>query len=163
MNIFKKNNNHTSADYYNAYKKELGIVEKKEGFFSLNTIIKIELTVITAGIIFMGYNNFFSYFSKNFSLEFNKDKIFSKSVLPKNNQFDNKDSELIMQLEEIEADTITDIEIKEEKKNINTNIQMLAKKLDMDFDDLSLIVEVIKLDMSPKVTNKEDKIIISQR
>ena len=58
MNIFRKKSNDTSNDYYNAYKAELGRAEEKKGFFSLNTIIKLETAVITAGLIFMGYNNF---------------------------------------------------------------------------------------------------------
>jgi len=162
MNIFRKENNNTSNDYYNAYKEELGIVKKKKGFFSLNTIIKIETAIITAGLIFMGYNNFFSDFYKNFSLEFNKNAFISQSIVPVNYQSDNTDLELIKQLKESELDSIADIKIKEEKQNIN-NVQILAKKLDMNSDDLALIVEVIKSEMSPKVTSEsEDKIIIGQ-
>ncbi len=163
MNIFRRETNDTSNDYYNAYKAELGIVEKKEGFFSLSTIIKLETIVITAGLLFMGYNNFFSDFSKNFSLEFNKNAFISESILPVSYQFDNEDSELIMQLQESETDTIAPVKIKEEKPNIHNNVQMLAKKLDINFADLSLIVEIIKSEMSPKTTSiQEDKIIIGQ-
>jgi hypothetical protein len=163
MNIFRKESNDTSNDYYNAYKAELGRVEEKKGFFSLNTIIKMETAIITAGLIFMGYNNFFTDLSKNFSLEFNKNAFISQSILPKSYQFDNSDSELIIQLEESETDTLTPVKIKEERLNIQNNVQMLAKNLDMDFADLSLIVEIIKSEMSPKITSKqEDKIIIGQ-
>jgi len=163
MNIFRKKNNDTSNDYYNAYKEELGIVEEKDGFFSLNTIIKIETAIITAGLIFMGYNNFFSDFYKNFSLEFNKNAFSSQSIVPVNYQSDNTDSELIKQLKETELDNIADIKIKEENKNVN-NVQILAQKLNIDSDELSLIVEVIKSEMSPKIISKqEDKIIIGQR
>ncbi len=163
MNIFRKKSNDTSNDYYNAYKAELGRVEKKEGFFSLNTIIKLETAVITAGLIFMGYNNFFTDLSKNFSLEFNKNAFISQSVLSESYQFDNSDSELMLQLEESETDTLTPVKIKEERLNVQNNVQMLAKNLDMDFADLSLIVEIIKSEMTTKnSTTQEDKIIIGQ-
>jgi len=163
MNIFRKKSNDTSNDYYNAYKAELGRAEEKKGFFSLNTIIKLETAVITAGLIFMGYNNFFTDLSKNFSLEFNKNAFISQSMLPKSYQFENTDSELILQLEESETDTITPVKIKEEKLDVHRNVQMLAKNLDMDFADLSLIVEIIKSEMTTKSTsNQEDKIIIGQ-
>ena len=163
MNIFRKDSNDASNDYYNAYKAELGRVEEKKGFFSLNTIIKMETAVITAGLIFMGYNNFFTDLSKNFSLEFNKNAFISQSILPSTHQFETMDSELIIQLQESETDTIAPVKIKEEKRNIHSNVQMLAKNLDMDFADLSLIVEIIKSEMSPKITSKqEDKIIIGQ-
>jgi len=163
MNIFRKKSNDTSNDYYNAYKAELGRVEKREGFFSLNTIIKMETAVITAGLIFMGYNNFFSDLSKNFTIEFNKNAFISQSILPASYQFESRDSELILQLQESEIDTIAPVEIKEENSNIHGNIQMLAKNLDMDSADLSLIVEIIKSEMSSKITSKqEDKIIIGQ-
>jgi len=163
MNIFRKKSNDTSNDYYNAYKAELGAVEEKKKFLSLSTIIKVETAIITAGLLFMGYNNFFSDFSKNFSLEFNKNAFMSKSILPVSYQFDNADSELIIQLKESEADTIVPVKIKEEKQNIPNSVQMLAKKLDMDFYDLSLIVEIIKSEMNPKNTPKqEDKILIGQ-
>ena len=163
MNIFRKKSNDTSNDYYNAYKAELGAVEEKKSFLSLSTIIKVETAIITAGLLFMGYNNFFSDFSKNFSLEFNKNAFMSKSILPVSYQFDNEDSELIMQLKESEADTISPVKIKEEKQNIHNSVQILAKKLDIDFYDLSLIVEIIKSEMNPKITpKKEDKILIGQ-
>jgi hypothetical protein len=163
MNIFRKKSNDITNDYYNAYKEELGKSEKKEGFFSLNTIIKIETAVITAGLIFMGYNNFFSDLSQNFSLEFNKDAFISQSTLPSSHQFETMDSELIIQLEESEIDTITPVKIKEEKLNVSNNVQRLAKNLDMDFADLSLIVEIIKSEMSSKVSStQEDKIVIGQ-
>ena len=163
MNIFRKKSNDTSNDYYNAYKAELGRVEKREGFFSLNTIINMETAVITAGLIFMGYNNFFSDLSKNFTIEFNKNAFISQSILPASYQFESRDSELILQLQESEIDTIAPVEIKEENSNIHGNIQMLAKNLDMDSADLSLIVEIIKSEMSSKITSKqEDKIIIGQ-
>jgi len=163
MNIFRKKSNDTSNDYYNAYKAELGAVEEKKSFLSLSTIIKVETAIITAGLLFMGYNNFFSDFSKNFSLEFNKNAFMSKSILPVSYQFDNEDSELIMQLKESEADTIAPVKIKEEKQNIHNSVQILAKKLDIDFYDLSLIVEIIKSEMNPKITpKKEDKILIGQ-
>jgi len=163
MNLFRKKSNDISNDYYNAYKAELGRVEKKKGFFSLNTIIKMETVVITAGLIFMGYNNFFTDLSKNFTIEFNKNAFISQSILPATHQFESRDSELILQLQESETDTIAPVEIKEENLNVHGNIQMLAKNLDMDFADLSLIVEIIKSEMSPKITSKqEDKIIIGQ-
>jgi len=88
MGIFRNN----SDDYYNAYKAELGAVEEKRGFLSLSTIIKVETAIITAGLLFMGYNNFFTDFSKNFSFEFNKNAFFSKSTLPVSYQVENKDS-----------------------------------------------------------------------
>jgi len=163
MNIFRKNSNDTSNDYYNAYKAELGAVEEKKGFLSLSTIIKVETAIITAGILFMGYNNFFSDFSNKFSLEFNKNAFISQSILPVSYQFDNADSELIIQLQESEADTITPVKIKEEEQNIHNNVKMLAKNLDIDFSELSLIVEIIKSEMNPKITPKqEDKILIGQ-
>jgi len=159
MNIFRKD---TSNDYYNAYKAELGAVEEKRGFLSLSTIIKVETIIITAGLLFMGYNNFFSDFSKNFSFEFNKNAFFSESTLPVSYQLENGDSDLIIQLQESEADTIVPVKIKEEK-NINSDLQMLTKNLDIDFADLSLIIEVIKSNMNAKTTyKKEDKILIGQ-
>jgi len=162
MGIFR-NNLDTSNDYYNAYKAELGAVEEKKGFLSLSTIIKVETAIITAGLLFMGYNNFFTDFSKNFSFEFNKNAFFSKSTLPVSYQLENKDSDLIIQLEESEADTILPVNIKEEEKNINNDLQMLTKNLNIDFDDLSLIIEVIKSKMNSKSTyKKEDKILIGQ-
>jgi len=163
MNMFRKKNNDISNDYYNAYKAELGRVEKKKGFFSLNTIIKMETAIITAGLIFMGYNNFFSDLSKNFTIEFNKNAFISQSILPASHQFESRDSELILQLQESEIDTIAPVEIKEEKVNIYGNIEMLAKNLEMDSSDLSLIVEIIKSEMRPTIISKqEDKIIIGQ-
>ena len=164
MNIFRKKSNDTSNDYYNAYKAELGRVEEKKGFFSLNTIIKMETAVITAGLIFMGYNNFFTDLSKYFSLEFNKNAFISQSTLSSTHPLNSMDSELIIQLQESETDTIIPVKIKEEKQNVYSNdVKILAKKLDMNFDELSLIVEVIKSEMSPKITSKhEDKIIIGQ-
>ena len=164
MNIFRKKSNEPSNDYYNAYKEELMTVKKKEGFFSLNTIIKIETTILISGLIFMGYSNFFTDFSKNFSLEFNKNSLISQSILSSSSdKMESKDSELIIQLEESETDTILPINIKEEKQNVYSKVEMLAKKLKMNSDDLSLIVEVIKSEMSPKIISKhEDKIMIGQ-
>ena len=162
MNIFRKKSNEPSNDYYNAYKKELGVIKEKEGFLSLNTIIKIETSIIIAGLIFMGYNNFFSDFSKNFSLEFNKNAFISQSTPSSTNEIDSVDSELILQLQESETDTIAPLNIKEEQ-NIYSKVETLAKKLNMNSDELSLIVEVIKSEMSPKVvSNHEDKIMIGK-
>ena len=164
MNIFRKKNKDTSNDYYNAYKAKLGRAEEKKGLFSLNTIIKIETAIITAGLIFMGYNNFFSDFSKNFSLEFNKNAFISQSILPESYQSENRDSELILQLEKSETDTIIPLKIQEERLNVHKKVHRLAENLDMDFADLSLIVEIIKSEMTTKhsTTNQEDKIMIGQ-
>lgn len=154
----------TSNDYYNAYKAELRVEDKKNSLFSLNTIIKIEATIIMGGLIFMGYNNFFSDFSKNFSIELNKDSFISNYIYDNSKKTD--DLDLISQLEESPTDTIEEqpIDIKEEKKDINLNLKgILVKKLDINSNNLPLIVEIIKSELtSTPISEYEDRIIIGQ-
>jgi len=163
MSIFGKKSKNTSNDYYNLYKAELGVEKKSEGFFSLKNIIKLETATIIAGIVFMGYSNFFSDFSKNFSIEFNSDFFMSQSSLPENNNFEISDSELVVQLENSEPEIVKPITIMEEEKSTEEPVEMLAKKLNMKFADLSLIVEIIKSEMTPKsISTNEDSIVIGQ-
>jgi hypothetical protein len=162
MSIFRRKSHKTSNDYYNSYKAELG-VDKSEGLFSLKNIIKLETATIIAGLIFMGYSNFFSDFSENFSIEFNSNIFTSQVSLPESNNFDESDSELIVQLQNSEPDEIEPVKIMEEEKSKKEPVEMLAKKLNMNFADLSLIVEIIKSEMTPKSTsNNEDSIVIGQ-
>jgi len=152
MGIFTKKKNTTSNDYYNSYKAELGIEEKSNnGFFSLRTIVKIETAIIVTGIIFMGYSNFFGEFSENFSIEFNGKALMSQS---------STDSELVVQIQD---EDLTPLEITEEEKSIDAPVELLAKKLNMNFADLSLIVEIIKSEMSPNsISKNEESIVIGQ-
>ena len=156
MSIFRRKRKSTSNDYYNSYKAELGITEKSDGFFSLSTIVKIETVTIIAGVIFMGYSDFFSDFSKNFSIEFHPNALMSQSLLPTSNNFD-------ISISKSEPIIVTPLEITEERKVMEEPVKVLAKKLDMNFADLSLIVEIIKSEMSTKALSpNEDTIIIGQ-
>jgi len=162
MSIFGKKSKKTSNDYYNSYKAELGVEEKSEGIFSLKNIIKLETATIITGILFMGYSNFFGDFSKNFSIEFNSDFFMSQSLSESNN-FEISDSELVVQLENSEPEIVKPITIMEEEKSTEEPVEMLAKKLNMKFADLSLIVEIIKSEMTPKsISKNEDSIVIGQ-
>ena len=163
MNIFRKKRNHTSDDYYDSYKAGLGIEDRTEGILSLSTVVKIETVTIIAGIIFMGYSNFFSDFSKNFSIEFNPNALMSQFKSSEDDTVELSDSSLVVQLQDVEPDTIVPVEISEEEKATKEPVEMFAKKLDMKFADLSLIVEIIKSEMTPKHTShNEDSIIIGQ-
>jgi hypothetical protein len=160
MGIFRRKSNNTSNDYYNSYKAGLGIEEKKEGFFSLKTIVQLETATILAGVIFMGYTNFFSDFSENFSIEFNPNFFMSQ----KNNNANMSDSELVVQLQESETDIIKPIKIIEEnKRSVEKPVEILAKNLNVNFADLSLIVEIIKSEMTPNsISREEESIVIGQ-
>jgi hypothetical protein len=160
MGIFRRKSNNTSNDYYNSYKAGLGIEEKKEGFFSLKTIVQLETATILAGVIFMGYTNFFSDFSENFSIEFNPNFFMSQ----KNHNANMSDSELVVQLQESETDIIKPIKIIEEnKRSVEKPVEILAKNLNVNFADLSLIVEIIKSEMTPNsISREEESIVIGQ-
>jgi len=159
MSIFRKKSNKTSNDYYNSYKAELGIEESNNGFFSLRTIVKIETATIVAGIIFMGYSNFFSDFAKNYSIKFNTNALMSHVI----DSTSISDSELVLQLQESEPEIFTRLEITEDESGIDAPVGVLAKKLNMNFADLSLIVEIIKSEMTPKsISKNEDSIVIGQ-
>ncbi len=130
-------------------------------------IIKLEATIIMGGLIFMGYNNFYTDFSENFSIEFNKNSFISKSLSSISNKTEiSNDSDLITQLEESPIDTIeeTPVDIKEEKLDINLKLKsMLAKKMDIHSDNIPLIVEIIKSELSlTPIDEHEDRIFIGQ-
>ena len=163
MNIFKNNNNSSSNDYYNSYKEELRVEEEKSDFLSLRTIIKIETATIVAGIMFMGYSNFFSDFSKNFSIEVNSNLFMSQSV-SQEKIMPLSDLELMAQLQEESVSSTTEpVKIIEEEKSKKEPVEMLAQELNMNFTDLSLIVEIIKSEMTTNsISRDEDAIVIGQ-
>ncbi len=152
----------SSDYYYNRYKtEELGIEDKKKGISVLEIVLKLEIAIILSGFIFIGYNNI----DNNFSIEFNKDILFSKKIVDEPTKYSDKDTnlELLKQLKESPTDTVEPIEIKEDKPNIHNHINKLAKDLHIKSTDLSLIVEIIKSEMNPNnSSNHEDKIMIGQ-
>ena len=155
MSFFKKAKTQTSNDYYDAYKAEaLGIKSERKGLFSLNNIIKMEFVALTAGLLFMGNNHFF----ENISIKLDKNSFISKSLLPTSSNFDSEDTELMVQLEQHDAEPI---EIKEESSmGILTT---LSQKSGYNSEDLNLIIELIKSQVDTSIeTVKEDSIIISQ-
>jgi hypothetical protein len=165
MGIFRKESNKTSNEYYDLYKEELRTKESNDGFFSLKTIVKLETATIIAGILFMSYSNFFSDFSKNFSIEVNTDIFKTQTKLSYESQPSIiSDLELMVQLEESEPDTVEAINIEEEHTTKELSTETLAGQLNKGFDDLSLIVEIIKSDMiTPNsISRDEESILIGQ-
>jgi len=155
MNFFKKQ---TSNDYYDTYKKEeLGVGESDGELFSLNTVIKLEFISLVAGLMFMGYNSFFNHYS----IEFKENFLTQNLFLTKSNKNSNLDSELVSQLEESETDTISDVKIQEE--STFGVVSKLAQSSTYKPEDIALIVEIIKSQMTTNIsTIAEDSIIISQ-
>jgi hypothetical protein len=159
MSIFKKRDlSQISDDYYNAYKEDLKAREKRKSFISLNTIIKFEFFTLVAGLVFMSYNNFFS----NFSIEFPTNISTSTLMLSQENSIKSKDALLVEQLRLAEVDRILPIEIKEEDV-VEKQVTLLSKKLNINATDMTLLVEIIKSQLTkPSSEAKEDKVIISQ-
>ena len=161
MSIFKKRDlNQTSDDYYNAYKADLEKREESGSFYSLNNIIKFEFFTLVAGLIFMSYNNFFT----NFSIEFQNNFSTSNIMLSKNTVLNHNDSDslLVEQLKLAEVDTLTPIEIKQDD-TVEQHVAILSKKLNINSTDMTLLVEIIKSQLTqPSKAIEEDKIIISQ-
>ena len=164
MKIFKKEDfNQLSNNYYNAYKANLEKKETKSKFLSLNNIIKLEFFTLVAGLAFMSFNHFFNHFS----IEVKGDFFASSSMLlTQSNTFDREDASLMLELQDFEVDTLTNIEIKEENFDqslVEEQVAILSEKLNISSTDMTLLVEIIKSQMhEPLKTVKEDKIIISQ-
>jgi hypothetical protein len=165
MNMFKKGKAQTSNDYYEAYKSvELGLEEKKEGMFSLNNIIKLEFATLLAGLIFMGYNNFFNDVAsllKEKSLNFNIAQSSYSLSLPLSIQSNLSDEELVEELNDAETDIVLPVEIKEERE-LENQVEYLTKQLNVKPADIALLVEIIKSNVDSQPTQTEDSIIISQ-
>jgi len=160
MSIFKKRDlNQTSDDYYNAYKAGLEKREESGSFYSLNNIIKFEFFTLVAGLVFMSYNNFFT----NFSIELVNNFSMSNNMLSKSNTVNhNSDSVLIEQLKLAEVDTITPVEIKQEGV-VKEQVAILSKKLNINSTDMTLLVEIIKSQLTNSTqVIEEDKVILSQ-
>jgi hypothetical protein len=152
-NIFKKEDfNQVSDKYYNSYKEELKKREVKTKLFSLNNIIKVEFFTLVAGLVFMGYNNFFD----NFSIEI-EENFLSSILITQSNTLDKVEASVITVLQNRE------ISIKEESMEVEEQVVILSKKLNMDATDMTFLVEIIKSQFKRPTTNLlEDKIIISQ-
>jgi len=164
INIFKNEDcNEISNNYYNTYKADLEKRGARNRIFSLSNIIKLEFFTLAAGLIFMGYNSFFNHFS----IEIQDGFFTSHELLPQSNSVHEEDFleeiRLISQLKNAEVDTI---EIKEEptRENfVDEQVEILSKKLNIDKTDMTLLVEIIKSQMSEEpIAVDEDKIIISQ-
>jgi len=162
MIIFKeKDCNEISNNYYNTYKADLEKREVKKRLFSLTNIIKVEFFTLAIGLIFMGYNSFFNHFS----IELQDNFFTSHELLPKNDNFNEEevDSTLISQLRNAEVDTVEIKEESPEEKNIDKQMEILSEKLKIDSTDMTLLVEILKSQMSTEpISEEEDKIIISQ-
>jgi len=159
MTIFKKRDlPQTSDDYYNAYKADLEQREEKRTVDSLNTIIKFEFFTLVAGLVFMSYNNFFNHFS----IELQGNFLTSNVMLSQNTISNSADALLVEQLKLAEVDTVIPVKIQEEKL-IETEVSILSKKLNINPTDMTLLVEIIKSQLTKSSESiKEDKIIISQ-
>jgi len=159
MTIFKKRDlPQTSDDYYNAYKADLEQREEKRTVDSLNTIIKFEFFTLVAGLVFMSYNNFFNHFS----IELQGNFLTSNLMLSQNTISNNADDLLVEQLKLAEVDTVMPVKIQEEKI-IETEVAILSKKLNINPTDMTLLVEIIKSQLTKSSKPiKEDKIIIGQ-
>jgi len=165
MNMFKKGKTQTSNDYYEAYKSvELGLEEKKQGFFSLNNIIKLEFATLLAGLIFMGYNNFFNDMSlllKENILNFNIANSKYSLSLPLSVQSQLSNEDLVVELNDAETDIVLPVEIKEERV-LENQVEYLTKQLNVKPVDIALLVEIIKSNVNTQPAQIEDSIIISQ-
>jgi hypothetical protein len=153
-NVFKKEDfNQVSDKYYNSYREELKKREVKTKLFSLNNIIKVEFFTLVAGLVFMGYNNFFD----NFSIEI-EENFLSSILITQSNTLDKVEASVITVLQNRE------ISIKEESMpEVEEQVVILSKKLNIDSTDMTFLVEIIKSQFKrPTINLLEDKIIISQ-
>lgn len=159
MTIFSRKKEPISNDFYEAYKEEIGIKDRREvereknRFLTLNNILKLEIVAVAIG--------FFILNQESLTSEFKKISMASDDSLPVSIQqeYTALDKELVVTEEEDEAN-FDKIAISEEPVAKEPS----EKEAIVDNEDLKLLIELLKAEMK---ANEEaaaaNRIIISQK